>query len=206
MTQTFLKTFLAIGLSLGLAGTALASERCAVPDYEFLQPNADDRARIEALETYRTRGMAQALISTDVEARTIVSQIFANEFQAIEPDKISLGNYQCRTIKLGGISDVIAYQWFTCEINNEEDTITVRKVTGSQNFLGFMKESGGSLFYRGASHYGYEDGVRFYGDDPEHDQIGCFSAIDQKAGHYILELPGPQFESLHDVIEFKKVR
>lgn len=200
---------IAIGVmsgALALAATmpGFASERCAIPEREFIRPNADDAARILDLFDARMEGMAAAMIVESAGDRQLVSDLLGSGFQAMDADKIPLGSYQCRTIKMGGISDLIIYSWFTCEIGNEENTITVRKVTGSQNFMGFMVPSGESLFYRGASHYGYEDGPRFYGDDPEHDQVGCFSAIDLKAGHFVLELPRPQFESVYDLIEFRK--
>lgn len=193
-------------LSIAVVTSASAQE-CRVPTAEFMHVNVPDSERIVNFAETRTIALGEALNSDNAEDRAIVSAIFANGFQPLSPDKVIDGTYQCRTIKLGGLAPITSYQWFSCEINHEEAVLTVRKVTGSQNFFGVMypvSDTDGVLFYKGASHYGYEDQIRMYGDDEERNQVGCMSAINTKAGHFVLELPRPQFESTHDLIEFKR--
>ena len=77
----------------------------------------------------------------------------------------------------------------------------LRKTSGSQRFFGLLSQAGNGLTYRGALSYGYETELMSYGDDEERNQVGCLSQIADEAGHLVLELPEPIFESAHDVIE-----
>lgn len=190
-------------LSMMMASSVVAQE-CRVPTAEFMHANVQDSERIVNFAETRRIALGEALQSENAADRAIVSGIFANGFQPLSPDRVQDGNYQCRTIKLGGLTAITSYQWFSCEIAHEEAVLTVRKITGSQNFFGVLYPVGDVLFYKGASHYGYEDQARLYGEDDEHNQVGCMSAINTKAGHFVLELPRPQFESTHDLIEFKR--
>lgn len=178
---------------------AHSSEVCAVPDDFGLSDN--DVARLEALETSRTRGLAGALRGLVADEQSVVADLFEGGLAPIDADLL-VGKYQCRTIKLGGNLPLVVYQWFRCEINQEDATFTVRKITGSQNFFGVLMPAGDGYAYKGASTYGYEDQVLFYGDDATRDQVGCLSAVGEGQKHFVLELPAPPVESYHDVIEF----
>lgn len=173
-------------------------------DVAGLSFSPKDTARLNSLEASRTRGLVGALRSESAPDRSLVADIYGAGF-ATAGDQLTLGKYQCRTIKLGGALSLIAYQWFQCEIGQEEDTYTLRKITGSQNFFGTLTPTPSGFTYRGAAHYGYEPEVRFYGQDPGRDQVGCLNKIDATGTHLALELPMPVFESDHDVIELRAI-
>lgn len=170
-----------------------------------LEVTAGDASRLDNLFVSRTRGLAAAMQSDSAADRAVVSGLFESGLAQAEEELLA-GTYECRTIKMGGISPLVVYGWFQCEIQPEEAVYTIRKVTGSQNFFGILKPYGAVYTYQGAANYGYEEQVRLYGDDEERNQIGCLSAVTKGNQHFILELPFPVFESFHDVIELRPVR
>lgn len=166
---------------------------CAVPDNAGL--SEADSTRMGQFDTARSRGLGEALLSTDADERAIVAALFAPGTEPIEalPD----GNYRCRTIKLGGILPLVTYNYFACRIS--EDGTRIEKTSGSQRFTGTFSPSGDALFYRGALHYN-NDPAMAYGDNAEMDQVGCLYKVSGQEV-YRLEKPYPLFESTHDVIE-----
>lgn len=186
---------------LGLSSPAFAQASCVITQEHGL--SAADQKRMAGLEQARLQGLGQAMTGENANERSVVADLFGAGITPV--DELPLGAYQCRTIKLGGNLPLVVYGWFKCEIKLEADGVHVRKLTGSQNFSGMLLASGdesGSLIYRGASYYGYEGPGRAYGDDPERDQVGCFNAVAGNDARFVLELPLPVVESLHDVIEF----
>lgn len=173
----------------GAMGEALS---CTAPAEAL---DARDTARIEDFVQSRTRGLAEAMLGPEADRET-VSALYAPGIEAIEtlPD----GDYRCRTIKMGGISPLIVYGYFDCTVS--EDATRIDKTSGSQRFSGDLTPSAGGLFYRGALHYGDEQPIA-YGSDAERNQVGCLYQVAGKPRRYLLELPSPQFESTHDVIE-----
>lgn len=197
---------MAMACVLGLSSSALAEDMagqasCVVTDIHDL--SSADQKRMAGFEQARLQAFSQAMNGENADERALVADLFGGG--VIPVDDLPLGAYQCRTIKLGGLLPLVAYGWFKCEIKLEADGVHVRKLTGSQNFEGMLLASGdqsGSLIYRGASYYGYEGPGRAYGDDPARDQVGCFNAVAGDDAHFVLELPFPMVESVHDVIEF----
>jgi hypothetical protein len=198
--------FIAGGLAaLLIAGSAQAEAPPCAPPAD-LQLTADDAGRLKDLPASRARGLAAVKREADAEVGGVVARLFEGgprPLSAVEP-----GKYRCRTIKLGsqiaGLQSVV-YGYFACTIKTDAEGWTLAKVSGSQNFTGTLTPAGEGLLFKGASHYGYEK-PRRYGDDPEHDLVGCLLAAPSGARHYILELPSPALESLHDVIELEPAR
>lgn len=193
-----------LALVAGLTGPVAAgsSGACGLP--EGVKFSARDIVRLEGLETSRSIGLAQALRSESAAERELIASLFEKGFEPIGSPAETIGKYQCRTIKLGGLGPAVVYDWFSCEINPEDAALTIFKSTGSQRFFGLLYPAGTGLTYRGAGHYGYETEVNFYGDEADRDQVGCLSKIAGEPGHLVLELPQPVFESAHNVIELKR--
>lgn len=177
-----------------LALPMIAPQACSVPgDADISQYDGD---RMTGFDTARTRGLGEAMLSDSTEDRAIVSALYASGETPISalPD----GKYRCRTIKLGGLLPLVTYGYFDCAVSQEGTVI--EKLTGSQRFKGILSPSDGGLFYVGALHYGDEQPFA-YGSDAERDQVGCLVKVSGTPVRYRLELPFPQFESTHDVIE-----
>jgi hypothetical protein len=203
MTKRYFTRYAAaLMAALALSGPALAqNDICPLP--EVLELNGDDISRLENLGTSRIIGLGSAMRSEYAADRAVVAELFEPGIAPVDPELLA-GDYRCRTIKMGGILPLVVYQWFRCEIRETEEGWTIDKVTGSQNFSGILIPGEGTgVVYRGASTYGYEDASRAYGDDPEHDQVGCLSAVTKGNRHFMLELPFPRLESYHDVIELR---
>ena len=63
-----------------------------------------------------------------------------------------LGNWRCRTIKLGGITPDVIYTWFRCRISMKGGGPYLEKLTGSQYTNGYLYPDGnGSFVYLGGS-------------------------------------------------------
>ncbi len=196
------KLMLSVVLSLSSFGVQASDQTCEVLKRYSLTD--EDVLRMSWLEVTRSMGLAAALNIESAQDRQTISGLFSSGFTKIENPEALIGDYQCRTIKLGGNLAGIVYGWFGCEIFPEEAALVIRKISGSQRFFGLLSPAGNGLAYRGALHYGYEDQVMPYNRDATRNQVGCFSAVDASMEHFVLELPAPQFESVHDVIEFKR--
>ena len=46
------------------------------------------------------------------------------------------GNWQCRTIKAGGISPLVVYDWFKCRVTDDGSGWMLEKISGSQRTKG----------------------------------------------------------------------
>jgi hypothetical protein len=168
---------------------------CDVP--EGVEVSEADSDRMFDFFRSRSQGLSEALMSQSASDRSLVSNMFNRGDHYI--DAIPDGEYRCRTIKLGGILPLTPYDYFSCTIS--EGGTRIDKTSGSQRFSGSLVSAEQAVFYWGALHYGDEKPIS-YGHDPERDQVGCIYRIrDDVTRRYRLELPSPQFESTHDVIE-----
>lgn len=163
-----------------------------------------DLERLIGLNQSRTKGLSAALKSTNNQDQEYVASLYENDFSQIDNPNELIGKYRCRTIKLGGLSEITIYKWFKCEIWSKEQTLLIKKTTGSQNFMGVLVPAGEGLSYSGALNYGYEKIYKLYSQDKQRNQVGCLSAIDKDMISLILEMPAPKFESFHDIILLEK--
>ncbi len=187
----------------GVAGDAAGGGPCGIGADLVL--TKEDAVRLQELEATRSMGLAQALRLENGEERGVIAGLFENGFVPIPAPDAVIGRYQCRTIKLGGNLPGTVYGWFACDIVPEDGALVIRKATGSQKFAGILVSAGQGLTYRGALTYGYEDTYVLYGEDRERDQVGCLSALGADMNHFVLEMPRPVFESVHDVIELRRL-
>ena len=186
---------LALAMAGLLALQPLAAGACDVPD-DVTVSEADSDRMFDFFRA-RSQGLAEALLSPSADDRALVASLFATGDRYI--DAIPDGDYRCRTIKLGGLLPLTAYDYFDCTIS--KGGTRIEKTTGSQRFSGILRPAGQAVFYRGALHYGDERPMA-YDADPERNQVGCIYRVSGTGPEvYRLELPLPLFESTHDVIE-----
>jgi len=182
-------------LLLAISSAALAGECSPIG----LDISPRDVTRLENLKETRSSGIAAALLSTSASDRADVAKLFTLGTGA--PKMVRTGKFKCRTIKLGGLTELTSYRFFDCRITQADGGYNIEKLTGSQRFTGKLIPQDGAIAYVGAGHYGYEEPNIYLGDS-DRDQVGCLSEALGKPGSYLLELPKPFFESVHDVIEF----
>ena len=112
------------------------------------------------------------------------------------------GDWQCRTIKTGGLAQLIVYGWFKCKVTDDGSGWTLTKLTGSQKTKGrFFTDSDTRLTYLGSFAVN-DDPFPKYGAGPETDQVGyAFRATDTS---WRIEFPAPYYESKMDILEFRR--
>jgi hypothetical protein len=183
-------------LIFALFTTAGLAASCQPDDLEL---SARDFSRLATIDQNRIKAFGEAMMGEKPD-RSLLSSLYRLGLNA--PKTVPLGDYQCRTIKLGGLSALTAYSYFACRIFEDAGQLKIEKLTGSQRFTGdlYMQETG--VAYRGASHYGYEE-PRQYEGTTDRDQVGCIYESNAVPGTLLLELPQPHFESTHDIIELR---
>lgn len=139
----------------------------------------------------------------------------AREGALLHPDAALLnpappvGNYRCRTIKMGGqtesLLDWVAYPGFRCRISMRGGALTFTKLTGSQRPVGRLyPASERRMVFLGALQLGDERQVLGYGTDSQRDMAGHLERVGDN--RWRLVMPRPTFESIIDVIELVPAR
>jgi hypothetical protein len=201
-----------VGLALSLCAAGCAIPQSAVPaagqvagwrsvatehDRERVREWRD--AWIEALDRARGAGHGAEI---------------AREGPLLEPDAAlpqplpPLGDYDCRTIKVGGQGQsslhYVAYPRFRCRISEENGVLTFTKLSGSQRPIGALfDDSDRRYVFLGTLQLGDETRALQYARDRERDMAGLLERIGER--RWRLVFPYPHFESLLDVIELTPV-
>lgn len=113
-----------------------------------------------------------------------------------------VGAWQCRTIKLGGIGDLVIYDWFKCRVSDDGSGWRLEKTSGSQRTAGRFYDDGDSRMIYLGSFFIAGDPVKPYGSGIETDQVGYAFRTGKKT--WRIELPAPYYESTLDIVEFRR--
>jgi hypothetical protein len=117
-------------------------------------------------------------------------------------DKDLTGNWQCRTIKVGGTSPLIVYGWFKCKVSDDGSGWRLEKTSGSQRTKGRFFDDGEKRSIYLGSFYVNNDPAKPYGSGPTSDQVGY--AFRNGPNAWRIEFPAPYYESKLDILEFKR--
>lgn len=167
----------------------------------------EDRKRIGQWRTAFTQALGEARAaghSVDV----------AREGVLLDPDaalvgaRIPQGNYRCRVIKLGAVTEGMAaftrYPAFACRISDEGEVASFAKMSGSQRPVGLIFDNDAQRqIFLGTMMLGDERRAIDYGRDADRDMAGAIERIGPARWRMIL--PYPRFESVMDVIELVPV-
>jgi hypothetical protein len=196
-----MKRFIPAALVLLLICGAFPSASLADGELATLLSEAD-KARLAQFDTVRSSAIAEAEAGADAQDRLVLDRVLSGSGLEFEPDYDPSGDWQCRTIKLGGGLPLVIYGWFKCRISDDGSGWSLEKTTGSQRTSGrLFNESGNRLVYVGAGHYADEK-LRSYGQDAERDQVAYVVRPDAKRLRF--EFPLPKFESRFDILELKR--
>lgn len=115
-----------------------------------------------------------------------------------------VGDYRCRTVKLGSQSDdglgYVVYGWFACRIENTPSGLKFTKRTGSQRPAGLLfPDDDGQMVFLGSIALGDEPLANSYGRQPDRDLIAVLERIGP--ARWRLAIPWPTAESKLDLIE-----
>ncbi|MET0245609.1 MAG: DUF4893 domain-containing protein [Sphingomonas sp.] len=124
--------------------------------------------------------------------------------RAQEKADLPVGDYRCRTFKLGSKSDIVrdytAYPWLQCRVTQQGEVRELARLEGEQRPIGLVFPDGDDRsVFLGTLMLGDETTPLRYGLDASRNMIGYIDRID--ARRWRLVLPYPEFESTLDVIE-----
>lgn len=128
----------------------------------------------------------------------------------INPDAVReavappVGEYRCRTVKLGSQSrgglGYVVYGWFACRIEDTPNGLKLVKATGSQRPSGLLfPEDDRQMVLLGSMALSSEPPANSYGQRPERDLVGVLERIGD--ARWRLVIPWPVNESRLDLIE-----
>ncbi|WP_295813601.1 DUF4893 domain-containing protein [uncultured Nitratireductor sp.] len=206
----FIVTFLALGLAAGAANAQslvqqkLDMERAGIEkDTVMLDITYRDAARLDAYERMRTEAFEQAESGGTEADIALLDEIDERPKMTFGDFDLS-GQWQCRTIKLGGPAPLVVYDWFECSVSDDGSGWFLEKRTGSQRTQGrFFTDSDSRLIYLGSYFVNGDEAPR-YGAGRESDQVG-YVFRDRDDG-WRVEFPAPQRESVLDILEFQRPR
>jgi hypothetical protein len=163
---------------------------------------AADKTRLASFEKVRAEAIAEAKKGGSPEDVATLDTVLAGNDLSFLEDFDFTGNWQCRTVKLGGNLSLTVYGWFKCRVSDDGSGWKLEKLTGSQRTTGaFYTDSGTRLTYLGTLYYGDETPKK-YGSDADRDQVAYVLRPDKNRVR--LEFPSPKYESKLDILELKR--
>jgi hypothetical protein len=186
-------------LALAMAGFAAAARADGEIDKIMTAP---DKARLASFDKVRAEAIDEAKRGGEPADVATLDAVLAGTNLAFSEDFDFTGNWQCRTVKLGGDPSLTVYGWFKCRVSDAGSGWKLEKLTGSQRTAGgFYTDSDTRLTYLGVLFYGDEKPKR-YGGAPDRDQVAYVVRADKNRVR--LEFPSPKYESKLDILELKR--
>ncbi|MGH6760100.1 MAG: DUF4893 domain-containing protein [Phyllobacterium sp.] len=188
-------------IALAAIAGLLSTSANATGTIESLITKAD-RERLQNYEATRDKALDEIRQIGDASEVAEVEALLKKPALAFGAGFNPLGNWQCRTTKLGGSPSVTIYSWFRCRITDDGSGWMLEKLSGSQRTRGrFFTESDTRLTYLGVS-YVNNDKPPTYGAGPESDQVGYVYRTGDNGMR--IEFPSPHYESVFDILELKR--
>lgn len=161
-----------------------------------------DAARLDAYERIRAEAVKQAKTGGAAPDVAILEEIEQRDQRSFEEFDLT-GDWECRTIKAGGLVPLVVYDWFRCKVSDDGAGWVLEKLSGSQRTKGrFFTDSDNRLIYLG-SYFVSPDRPPSYGSGRDSDQV-AYVFRDRDDG-WRMEFPAPQRESVLDILEFRRL-
>ncbi|PAQ07150.1 DUF4893 domain-containing protein [Mesorhizobium temperatum] len=159
-----------------------------------------DKVRLDKYDETRKAALDEARAGDAADVKQL-DALLAKPLVSFS-DKDLTGNWQCRTIKTGGLSPLVIYGWFKCKVSDDGSGWMLEKITGSQRTKGrFFDDGEKRSIYLGSLSVN-DDPAKPYGGGPQSDQVGY--TFRNSANEWRIELPAPYYESKLDILEFKR--
>jgi hypothetical protein len=159
-----------------------------------------DKKRLDDYAATRLTALEEAQKGEPADV-AVLDAIVAKRMVSFENFDMT-GNWQCRTIKAGGLAELVVYGWFKCRVTDNGAGWMLEKLTGSQRTAGrFFDDGDKRLIYLGSGFIAGER-IKPYGNGPETDQVGYAFRTGPK--EWRIEFPAPYYESKLDILEFKR--
>ncbi|MEQ5826795.1 DUF4893 domain-containing protein [Sulfitobacter sp. NFXS29] len=167
-----------------------------------------DRARLDNFDAAFGDAVMQGLAGGEAGDVAALTRALSGQPQVAFSADLQ-GDWSCRTIKLGGISPLVAYSPFKCRFTASDRGFTFEKLTGSQLTRGEITLRAGRAIYAGV---GYVRGETppDYADLPEDftsgGKVKSDVAVFQRVGPTRARLlfPSPAIESDFDILELTR--
>ncbi|HTV72030.1 MAG TPA: DUF4893 domain-containing protein [Rhizobiaceae bacterium] len=184
------------------AALILSVSAPAFADGEFDKiVTAADKERLAKYDATKADAIQAAKAGGSAEDVAALDAILAKQPVSFEGFDMT-GDWQCRTIKLGGPAPLVIYGWFKCKVTDDGSGWQLEKLSGSQRTKGrFYTESDTRLHYIG-SFFVAGDAPKPYGSGPETDQVGFTYRTGD--AEWRIEFPAPYYESKLDILEFRR--
>lgn len=181
---------------VGTGGQVLADWRAVITPDDRRRYNTRDQAWKLALEQSRRQQGSGDLASLGD---------LLSPSAAMNNAAIPVGNYRCRTVKLGSQSGddglgYVVYGWFSCRIENTSQGLRLVKLTGSQRQEGLLyPENGRHQLFLGGMALSSESAAPTYGSNAGRDVMAVLERIGER--RWRLVTPWPRNESNLDILE-----
>lgn len=193
-----MKQIAAIPLLMSLAGTA--SPAFATGEIENLITD-NDRQRLEKYDAVRAEALKEAHERPADDQTRMLDEVVAAEPKPWQGMDLT-GEWRCRTIKTGGLSQLIVYGWFKCRVTDDGSGWMLEKLTGSQRTKGRFYDDGEARMIYLGSYAVNDDPFPAYGSGPQSDQAGYAYRLNDN--WWRIELPSPYYESKLDILELSR--
>lgn len=194
----------ALAALLIVCGAALALAQSApVASWEALLKPAD-RERIANLDASRQKGLKDAAGGKAADLRVATALLEAPALP-LEPAKLA-GNWRCRAIHVGGISNLTVNPYYACRILRARDGLYLEKITGGTRRKGRLVPIDEKRMLLYGSSRAAGDPALPYGTDDYRDEAGVFERIGPN--RLRVEYPQPRYynTAAHEVVELVRGR
>lgn len=99
-----------------------------------------DKVRLDKYDETRKAALDEARAGEAAEVKQL-DALLAKPLVAFSGKDLT-GNWQCRTIKAGGLSPLVIYGWFKCKVSDDGSGWILEKLTGSQRTKGRFFDDG----------------------------------------------------------------
>ena len=191
---------LALALALGFMSPLAAPARADGVFHTIITPA--DNEKLTKLNAVREQALAEARAGGSKEDVAILEQTLAGDLLSLHEGFDAVGDWRCRTLKLGKGAPLVVYGWFACRIRDDGAGWVLEKRTGSQRTAGRFYDNGEKeMHYLGVFSVTGDPPIK-YGAAPERNQIA--RAVRPGPNRLRLEFPLPAFESRFDILELER--
>jgi len=161
-----------------------------------------DNDKLAKLTETRDAALAEARAGGAKEYLAILDQTLSGDLLSLREGFNPVGDWRCRTLKLGKGAPIVVYGWFDCRISDDGAGWRLEKLNGSQRTAGYFYDNGDKeMYYLGVFSVD-GDAKAKYGDAPTRNQVA--RAVRPGPNRLRLEFPLPNVESRFDIMELER--
>lgn len=167
-----------------------------------------EQARLDRFERIAGTAVLEALAGGKAEDVAALTSALSGKPQ-VAFDSSLQGEWRCRTMKLGGISELVVYTNFTCRMTLDNTGVAFEKVSGSQRTSGRIEMRDGRAVYLGVGYVSSGTPQSYADLDPTFEGSGTITpdvAVFERVSDTRARLlfPAPVNESDFDILELTR--